>query len=664
MTSSANGLVGTGTRLFMAEHGDLAFQEVANVKTTPEVGTTAQQLEITNLDDDNQRYVSGLGAISALTFTVIYKGPDWNKIYQKSGDKVAYDWKLVYPDGMYITFTGAVEIQLEPIDINTAATFNLTITPDNVPRFHKSNSTTDNADNGDDSGGGGNGMSYRPMFVKSFDNVADMNAFDNSDDVLDQGDFVLISSNDGDNGKVYFYNGNGFTYFASIIGPQGDTGAKGDPGTDIKMMGAIDTLPALGQEGQCYFVSTTLYSWSSGKWINLGDFQGPAGKDGTQVDLRNYLKTTDTSNWQKVKITNDDGGNKYSFTRANTTDLVAAIQALPLGYHTFYCQAGVKGNPSSQSVRGIAEITTAGSNPLGVGYFTDSTGDLWSFYVDSSGLKLNNKQDKLGYTAADDSTVVHSTPTILPSGTDLNTVTSTGYYYIPSAVDKPTNADDWTIYQVVSLQKSLENGVQLAFDTNGSVQSMRTWTYDGVTNTLEWKNWQVLATTDDVTTAISAATANMVRNVKGDTSWESIDGFKKFVHKPTDSEGYQFMTSDDVNNAINPLEQKISDTGWQLLVSKDSSSAAFSSSSYYRIVNGILYVHGTITVNSTTNYHYQLWDIPTGWSIGDKAGTQIIYPDSTSYSNYVQLNSTGLLVYGDKTGYSTDFRFVTPVDKA
>ncbi|ODP95360.1 hypothetical protein [Levilactobacillus brevis] len=105
------------------------------------------------------------------------------------------------------------------------------------------------------------------------------------------------------------------------------------------------------------------------------------------------LKTVDTANWQKTKVTRNDGGNKYSFTTANTTDLVAAIQALPLGYHTFYCQAGVQGNPSSQAVRGIAEITTAGANPLGVGYLTDSTGAFWSFYVDSSGLKLKRSAD-------------------------------------------------------------------------------------------------------------------------------------------------------------------------------------------------------------------------------------------------------------------------------
>ncbi|ERK44696.1 hypothetical protein HMPREF0495_00762 [Levilactobacillus brevis ATCC 14869 = DSM 20054] len=133
-----------------------------------------------------------------------------------------------------------------------------------------------------------------------------------------------------------------------------------------------------------------------------------SAKEYADAQVGDKVKTTDTDNWQKAKITGDDGGNKYSFTTANTTDLVAAIQALPLGYHTFYCQAGVQGNPSSQAVRGIAEITTAGANPLGVGYLTDSTGAFWSFYVDSSGLKLKRSAD---VDSIDPSVIVKTTLT-------------------------------------------------------------------------------------------------------------------------------------------------------------------------------------------------------------------------------------------------------------
>lgn len=281
MTSSSQGLVATGTRLYYTSHGAVAFKEVANVKTTPEIGATPQQIEITNLDDVNQRYAMGMGNVPMLAFTVVYKGPDWNTIYSLAGSHTDYDWKLVYPDGMYITFTGPFQIQLEPMDINTAATYNLTIAPTDIPKFHKSASEDGGTGTGDNKDEGGDSdMSYRPMFVKSFDSVADMNAYDNSADDVIQGDFVLINSTDGDRGKVYFYNGTGFTFFANIVGPQGVKGDKGDPGLDMRMLGKEDSLPALANEGELCFVGTTLYSYTNGKWINLGDFKGDKGDKG------------------------------------------------------------------------------------------------------------------------------------------------------------------------------------------------------------------------------------------------------------------------------------------------------------------------------------------------------------------------------------------------
>ena len=54
-------------------------------------------------------------------------------------------------------------------------------------------------------------------------------------DGFSDGDFTMIASdvNDPDDGKLYVWNGTGFTYIADLSGSQGikgDTGEKGDPG--------------------------------------------------------------------------------------------------------------------------------------------------------------------------------------------------------------------------------------------------------------------------------------------------------------------------------------------------------------------------------------------------------------------------------------------------
>lgn len=92
---------------------------------------------------------------------------------------------------------------------------------------------------------------------------------------------------------------------------------------------------------------------------------------------------------------------------------------------------------------------------------------------DVAGIEeVNAKQDKIGYTPADDSKVVHSTVTQLTS-TDMNTVLTAGFYSLNSGTNGMPNADAWTIYQVIPL--SSFNGVQLAYRTNNAILGMRSW---------------------------------------------------------------------------------------------------------------------------------------------------------------------------------------------
>lgn len=71
------------------------------------------------------------------------------------------------------------------------------------------------------------------QIVKTFPSIAEMNG-----DGFSDGDFTMIASdvNDPDDGKLYVWNGTGFTYIADLSGSQGikgdtgKTGEKGDPG--------------------------------------------------------------------------------------------------------------------------------------------------------------------------------------------------------------------------------------------------------------------------------------------------------------------------------------------------------------------------------------------------------------------------------------------------
>ena len=92
---------------------------------------------------------------------------------------------------------------------------------------------------------------------------------------------------------------------------------------------------------------------------------------------------------------------------------------------------------------------------------------------DVAGIEeVNVKQDKIAYTPADDSKVVHSTVTQLNS-TDMNTVLTAGFYRLASGTNGMPNTDEWAIYQVINLNDT--NGVQLAYGTNNAISGMRSW---------------------------------------------------------------------------------------------------------------------------------------------------------------------------------------------
>ena len=95
---------------------------------------------------------------------------------------------------------------------------------------------------------------------------------------------------------------------------------------------------------------------------------------------------------------------------------------------------------------------------------------------DVAGIEeVNTKQDKISYTPADDSKVLH-TPLTQLNSTDMNTVLTAGFYRLNSGTNGMPLADkndNWTIYQVIPLTDS--NGVQIAYQTNHAILGMRSW---------------------------------------------------------------------------------------------------------------------------------------------------------------------------------------------
>ncbi|MFW2884578.1 hypothetical protein ACN50C_09150 [Levilactobacillus brevis] len=192
----------------------------------------------------------------------------------------------------------------------------------------------------------------------------------------------------------------------------------------------------------------------------------------TPADDSKVVHTTDTSSWQKQKITNDDGSTIKTLSNPSSDNLNTYLNSLSMGVKPIVCIAGVPGNPSATTVKGIFQVTsydTSNKWNFGSGYLIDSNNNIWSV-VTNAGI--------VTYTLlASDSKVAH-----LSGANNFDTV--------PTVNNNP-------LLLASSLPSTLADTTKLSNFTAGLQ-----------------KGGKDVATTADVTTAISTATANMVDSTK------------------------------------------------------------------------------------------------------------------------------------------------------
>ncbi|WP_204121105.1 hypothetical protein [Levilactobacillus sp. 244-2] len=199
------------------------------------------------------------------------------------------------------------------------------------------------------------------------------------------------------------------------------------------------------------------------------------------------------------------------------------------------------------------------------------TADMRKPASDVAGIEeVNAKQDKIGYTPADDSKVVHNSAIdqspmvkrVLSADDDVLTL-DPGTYWVwgkPAPKNYPTDAIPWGRVVVKMLSPdglpngtNVDNKIVEVSDTNSNrvINISQGWP-------LSWSGWQVpnsdtMASKSDVTTAVSAVNANMVHR-NPDTG---------VVSEPTDftnltvNGGKSVATSDDLKS--------VEDASWREL---------------------------------------------------------------------------------------------------
>lgn len=113
--------ISKGIKLFQGE------KELTNLMEIPELGGSAEAIEITTLADAAHMYTDGiLNYGDSLAFKFLYEQAQFEDLHSTAG---AVEWKVELPDGMTCSFSGTCSVKLDGVGVNAALTYTLSVKP-------------------------------------------------------------------------------------------------------------------------------------------------------------------------------------------------------------------------------------------------------------------------------------------------------------------------------------------------------------------------------------------------------------------------------------------------------------------------------------------------------------------------------------------------------
>lgn len=126
------GILSKGIRLGYKATGGSTYTDIPNLQECPQLGGSAEKVDVTVLTDGNYKYINGIKDFGDLAFKFLYDNSGEQSNYRivrglEEGGKVV-EWEVSFPDGTKFDFSGEVTTQIESASVNSALTFTATIT--------------------------------------------------------------------------------------------------------------------------------------------------------------------------------------------------------------------------------------------------------------------------------------------------------------------------------------------------------------------------------------------------------------------------------------------------------------------------------------------------------------------------------------------------------
>ena len=108
------------------------YEVIPNLQEVPELGGSAEKVDVTTLADGNYKYINGIKDFGDLAFKFLYDNAGETSNYrvcrglEEAGQVV--EWKVEFPDGTGFQFSGEASTAIDSAAVNAALTFTLNIT--------------------------------------------------------------------------------------------------------------------------------------------------------------------------------------------------------------------------------------------------------------------------------------------------------------------------------------------------------------------------------------------------------------------------------------------------------------------------------------------------------------------------------------------------------
>lgn len=128
----ATGILSKGIKLGYSASAGGTYTDIPDLQEVPQLGGTAEKVDVTTLADGNYRYISGIKDFGDLEFKFLYDNTSETSNYrmvkklEEAGD-VSY-FQVEFPDGTKFQFSGQVSSAIDSAAVNAALTFTATIT--------------------------------------------------------------------------------------------------------------------------------------------------------------------------------------------------------------------------------------------------------------------------------------------------------------------------------------------------------------------------------------------------------------------------------------------------------------------------------------------------------------------------------------------------------